>query len=135
MPAKDRYHDTVVRALQKDGWIIEAEQVIVIIENRWLWIDIGVIKADENRSVLVEVKGFQNMPSPVEYLASAVGKYVLYRAVLDFLQIETQLYMAVPVEAFNGILSEEIGQQVIQRANIHLVVFDPYEEAIAQWIT
>jgi hypothetical protein len=25
MPAKDKYHDTVIRALQKDGWIIEQE--------------------------------------------------------------------------------------------------------------
>jgi hypothetical protein len=27
MPAKDRYHDTVVRALRKDGWTILGEQV------------------------------------------------------------------------------------------------------------
>lgn len=74
------------------------------------------------------------MPSPIDYLAAAVGKYVLYQAVLDFLQIETQLYMAVPVDAYFGILSEEIGLQVIQKAAIRLMVFDPNQEVIVQWM-
>ena len=34
--------------------------------------------------VLIEVKGFESMASPVDYLAAAVGQYVLYRAALDF---------------------------------------------------
>ncbi len=33
------------------------------------------------------------MPSPVEHLAGAVGKYALYRAALDYLKIHTLLYM------------------------------------------
>jgi hypothetical protein len=31
MPAKDRYHAVVVRALIKDGWTITDEQVAVIL--------------------------------------------------------------------------------------------------------
>lgn len=135
MPAKDRYHDTVVRSLEKDGWIIEAQQVLVTLEGRWLWIDMQAVKTVENRSILVEVKGFQNMASPVDYLAAAVGKYVLYRAVLDYLEIETQLYMAVPIDAYYGILSEEIGLQVVQRTQIHLMTFDPDQEAVVKWIS
>jgi hypothetical protein len=30
MPAKDRYHDTVVHALQNDGWTILGEQVALL---------------------------------------------------------------------------------------------------------
>ncbi len=31
MPAKDFYHDTVIHALNKDGWTITREQVSFII--------------------------------------------------------------------------------------------------------
>ena len=41
MPAKDRYHDTVVRALQKDGWTILDEQVGLFVPSRRLWEEIG----------------------------------------------------------------------------------------------
>jgi len=135
VPAKDRYHDVVVRTLRKEGWTIEDEQVTVILENRWLWIDIEATKSDENLVILVEVKGFQNMCSPVDYLAAVIGKYVLYRAVLEYAETEAKLYMAVPIEAYNGILSEKIGQQVVNRENIQLIVFDPVQEVILQWTT
>jgi hypothetical protein len=71
VPAKDHYHDTVISSLEKDGWIIEAEKVRLEVENRWLWLDMQAAKSDENRVILIEVKGFQNMTSPVDYLAAA----------------------------------------------------------------
>lgn len=80
MPAKDRYHDVVVRALEKDGWSVTDEQLLVVMDERRLWIDIRATKEMEQRVVRVEVKGFENMPSPVDYLADAIGKYVLYQA-------------------------------------------------------
>jgi hypothetical protein len=76
LPAKDRYHDVVVRALIKAGWTITAEQIVIILAERRLWIDIQAVKASESRAILVEVKGFENRPSPVESLVEAVGKYV-----------------------------------------------------------
>ncbi len=74
------------------------------------------------------------MLSPVDYLADAVGKYVLYRATLDYLEIDLPLYMAVPTAAFEGILSEKIGQQTMQKAAVRLIVFDPKTEEIVRWI-
>jgi XisH protein len=80
VPARDRYHDTVVRALTKDGWTVTAQQVAVAVPGRRLWIDLRATKARDSLVVLIEVKGFEMMPSPVDYLAAAVGQYVLYRA-------------------------------------------------------
>ncbi len=134
MPVKDRYHDTVVRALSKDGWTVTGEQVRLRILGRRLWVDIRAVKADKSVSILVEVKGFENAPSPVEYLASAVGKYVLYASILNDLKSDERLYLAVPELAYNGILSEKIGQSVINRAEIRLIVFDPEGEEIVKWI-
>jgi hypothetical protein len=58
MPAKDRYHDAVERALQKDGWTILREQVELIVPPRRLWIDLRAAEAC-TLVILVEVKGFE----------------------------------------------------------------------------
>ncbi len=134
MPAKDRYHDTVIRALQKSGWTLITEQVAIIVEDRRLWIDIRASKQTENMAILIEVKGFERMPSPIEYLANATGKYAMYRAALDYLRIDLPLYMAVPDAAYRGILSEEIGKQTLKHNKVRLIVFDPEREEIVTWI-
>lgn len=130
MPAKDRYHDAVVRALVKNGWTITTEQMLVRFVERRLWIDIQAAKASEQLVIVVEVKGFESMPSPVDYLADAVGKYVIYLCALDYARLDARLYMVVPIVAYEGILNEEIGRRAIRKANIDIMVFDPEREAV-----
>jgi hypothetical protein len=74
LPAKDRYHDTVKRALIKAGWTINSEQVRLKIGSRNLWIDIQASKSEHPFVILVEVKGFENSPSSVEELSNAIGQ-------------------------------------------------------------
>ena len=134
MPAKDRYHDVVVRALQKDGWTIIAEQIALSMPARRLWIDIRAQKEAQNALILVEVKGFETLASAVAYLADAIGQCVLYQAILEYVGITNPLYMAVPAAAFAGILGEEIGRQAIRKAQIRVIVFDAEQEEIVRWI-
>ncbi len=134
MPAKDRYHDVVVRALQKDGWTIIGEQVEVIIPERRLWLDIRATKDDRRSSILIEVKGFEKMRSPVSYLADAIGQCVVYQGALDYIGITDPLYMAVPSRAITGILGEEIGKKAVHHAHVGLLVFDPLREEVTKWM-
>lgn len=134
MPAKDRYHDVVKHALTKAGWVIDTEQLAIIIENRRLWIDLRASKSDQQMIILVEVKGFENMASPVEYLADTAGQHELYRSVLDYLIVDLPLYLAVPESAYNGILAEAVGQLLLGRIGARLIVFDPEREEVVQWI-
>ena len=134
MPAKDRYHDTVVRALRKAGWTITAEQFLIVVEERNLWIDIHAEKESERLAILVEVKGFENAPSPVESLANAAGKYTLYLVALEYIENPLPLYLAISTAEYNGILSEAIGKQTLRRIGIRLIVFDSDAEEIVQWI-
>lgn len=97
-------------------------------------IDIRAAKARGDVSILIEVKGFENTPSLVEYLASVVGQYILYQTVLEYTKTAVPLYLAVPKEAYSGVLNELIGQQVIARANVHLMIFDPVQEEVLLWI-
>jgi len=132
VPAKDHYHDTVARALIKDGWIISGEQVFIKLPERRLWIDLEAANADSR--ILVEVKSYVRIQSPVESLAASVGKYIIYRSSLDRLRDNRSLYLAIPENAFKGIFSETLGQLVIQRAKISLLVYDPSKEEIMRWI-
>jgi hypothetical protein len=133
VPAKDFYHETVKRALIKDGWAIDDEQVRLKIGSRNLWIDLQASQADGSLAVLIEVKGFENSPSSVDELSDAVGQYMMYSVVLAARQIPTPLYLAVPVAAYQKIWSESLGQEIIQRLGIKLLVFDPTEKVIARW--
>ena len=94
MPAKDKYHDVVVNALKKDNWTINREQILLAVDNRNMWVDIQASKADATQVILVEVKGFEYIPSPIAYLQSVVGQYMVYKTVLDYLGIDYPLYLA-----------------------------------------
>lgn len=134
MPAKDRYHDVVVRALRKAGWRILEEQVALSMPTRRVWIDIRASRGADNVAILVEVKGFERLASPVAYLAEVIGQCVLYQAILDYAEVNDALHLAVPAAALTGILGEEIGRQAIQRAQVRVILFDPVQEEIIGWI-
>lgn len=66
MPAKDRYHDAVVRALIKAGWRVTDEQVTLAFGQRFLWVDIQAESRLRGVAILVEVKQIEDAASPVD---------------------------------------------------------------------
>lgn len=132
MPAKDRYHDRLKNALIKDQWRITDEQVKLKMGERRLWIDLEAEHQTERTLILVEVKEMVS-PSQVDDLANSVGQYLMYRVALENKNIQIPLYMAVSTTTLRGILSEEIGQLMIERFQISLIIFDPDSEVITEW--
>ncbi len=131
---KDFYHEVVVQALTVDGWQVSPKQYRLILPERWLYIDILAIHPIDGTQILVEFKGFEKMPSPVDYLESAVGQYEVYRSILSSQNSSIPLYMAVPQSAFDGIFKESIGKIVLAEIRIQLIVFDPNTQEIVEWI-
>ncbi len=139
MPARDRYHDIVVRCLTKAGWsIIKEQYAVVVAENeenfRRLFIDIAA-QSQTAQIVLIEVKALE--PSPVHQFMLLVGQYVVYRTALDYLGDTTPLYVAISEADYEIMIEQPLGQDVIRdrlTAPIHFVVFDPIEEEIVRWI-
>jgi hypothetical protein len=134
LPAPDHYHDTVKNALTKDGWRIVGEQIFVKYEDRHIWLDIKAERSSDEQVAVFEVKGCENVASPVDALESALGQYVLYQAILEELEIAVPLFLAVPVEAFNKFLSRPFSQVGLRKANVKLLVFDPIKEEVERWI-
>lgn len=71
-----------------------------------LWIDLEAENSNANRVILIEVKSFNDSESVSEALANAIGKYIMYRVALNNAAISTPLFLAVPLSAYNSILSE-----------------------------
>lgn len=137
MPRKDIYHDTVKNALIKDGWKITHDPLTLSFGDKDIYIDVGAeqpIGAEKDgRKIAVEVKSFIGK-SDVDDLEKAIGQYVVYQDVLFETEPERMLYMAVPQVVFEGILSGRLGQLIIKRQKLKLIVFNPSKEAILQWI-
>ncbi len=138
MPAKDIYHDTVKNTLIKDGWTITDDPLILSIGKKDLFIDLGAEKLiaaeKDNQKIAVEIKSFIGH-SQVNDLENALGQYVLYYEVLLSKQEQRVLYLAIKKSAYQEIFEEPIGQILLKRKIINLVVFDEKKEVILQWIS
>jgi hypothetical protein len=131
VPAKDRYHDAVRRALQKDGWQIVAEQLVFIGKERNIVIDLRAVKEGE-QAVLIEVKSF--LGSALEALANALGKLLIYRYILAEIGEETPLWIAIPDHAYNDIGQQDIWLAMQQQTAMNVLVFSAEREEIMRWM-
>ena len=138
MPAKDIYHDTVRTALEKDGWEITNDPLVIRWGKRDLYIDLGaekLIAAErDNQKIAIEIKSFVSK-SPIDDLEKALGQYILYYDLLIKLQPERLLYLAIHQEAYVEVFEDPIGQVLLENKRIKLLVFDALEEVILKWIS
>ncbi len=88
----------------------------------------------QGRKIAVEIKSFLD-PSPVSELEKALGQYDLYSLIMEDEAPERVLYLALSNIIFEGFFSEEIGQRVLRKKNLRLIIFDPDTQEITQWIT
>lgn len=137
MPAKDIYHNNVRTALEKDGWTITKDPLTLEIGGRSLFVDLGAEKIfaaeKQGRKIAVEVKSFL-AASPVHDLEEALGQYIVYEDILEVSEPERNIYLAVREEVYLDIFSEPIGQLLLRKKRLKLIVFDSSKEIIVRWI-
>lgn len=137
MPAKDLYHDTVKIALIEDGWMITHDPLKLEVGKKDLYVDLGaerLVAAEKaGQKIAVEVKSFLGR-SDVDDLAKALGQYVLYYSVLSEQEPERTLYLAIRSQVFENLFEEPIGQLLIRRERLKLLVFDVVTQRILKWI-
>jgi hypothetical protein len=137
MPARDIYHSQVKNALIKDGWTITHDPLKLEIGSKDLFVDLGaeqLIAAErEQRKIAVEIKSFVGK-SDVEDLEKALGQFVLYHDILDEVEPDRVLYLAIRRPVFEDIFEEPIGNILLKNGRVRLIVFDQYAEEIVKWI-
>ncbi|MBE9042717.1 XisH family protein [Oscillatoriales cyanobacterium LEGE 11467] len=137
MPARDVYHDAVKQALIQDGWTITDDPLHLKWGRKDMYIDLGASQLlaaqKEERKIAVEVKTFRGR-SELDDLEKALGQYVLYFDVLGELQPERLLYLALPIWVYESLFEEPLGQLLLRKKRLRLIVFEPTQELIEQWI-
>jgi hypothetical protein len=81
----------------------------------------------------VEIKTFQGI-SDVRELEEALGQYLIYETFLQRYQPDRVLYLALTREPHERLFDETLGQTIMERFQLKLLVFEPSEEAISLWI-
>jgi XisH protein len=139
VPARNIYHDAVIRALTSDGWTITHDPLTLSYGGKDLFVDLGAerlaIAAEKSgQRIAVEIQSFLNR-SPVRDLQEAVGQFEIYRAILAETEPGRLLYLAVPRRVAEGLLAERFGQLIVMRLRLRVLVFDEQQEKVVQWIS
>lgn len=136
MPAKDIYHDTVKKALIKDGWTITHDPLRLRWGTDLLYVDLGAERlltaTKKDEKIAVEVKSFVS-PSNITSLESALGQYILYQNIIEEIEPDRILYLAVHEEIFLTVFEESLGRMIIDKNHLKLLIFDRTEEVIVKW--
>jgi hypothetical protein len=102
-----------------------------------LFADLGVerVLAAERgtEKIAVEIKSFVGQ-SPVSEFHKALGQYENYRLSLEELDPTRAVWLAIPDKAWNDFFQRPFIQKAINRHQIELIIFNPDNETIIQWI-
>jgi hypothetical protein len=138
MPRYDVYHEPVKRALLKDGWTITDDPYVIAYKGLRLYVDLGaekLIAAQKlEQKIVVEVKVF-GTPSPVTELERAIGQYSIYRTLLERISPERALWLAVAQDIYEDFFRQPAVQDIVSAHTIRVLVFDPTQEEIVEWIS
>ncbi|MFY7831307.1 MAG: XisH family protein, partial [Pseudanabaena sp.] len=125
MPARDSIHETVKEAVIKDGWEITDDPYVISYGDRFLFVDLGasgfIGLQQGNKQIAIEIKQFRGQ-SQVNDLEQAIGQYSLYRILLNQIDPERDLYLAISEATYNDIFDEPIGKLAIAEIPLKLVI-------------
>lgn len=137
MPARDAIHETVKEAVIKDGWEVTDDPYVISYGDRFLFVDLGASNfigvRQGSKQIAIEIKQFRGQ-SQVTDLEQAIGQYSLYRILLNQIDPERDLYLAISETTYNDIFDEPIGKLAIAEISLKLVIVDVNNKEITQWI-
>ncbi len=134
--AKDTFHESVKRALQKEQWVITADPLRFQFGNVNFQVDLGaekLVAAERGgEQIAVEIKSFLN-PSVITDFYAALGQFLSYRLALASIEPNRKLYLAVPFDVYETFFQYEFTQTAVQQYQVLLIVYHPRNEVIVQW--
>ncbi len=137
MARKDFYHDAVRRALEKDGWNITDDPLLVPAGKRELKIDLGaeqLLGAERgDEKIAVEIKSFLNL-SHLHDFYEALGQFKFYWYALQKFEPTRKLFLAVSTDTYQNFFDESFVREVVEAESLHIIVFNPLDDTIDSWI-
>jgi hypothetical protein len=123
MSRRDDLHFPLRRTLEKNGWIITSDPLILVLGQTLLKADLGAEKLftaeKEGRKIAVEIKDF-DASSVISELEKTMGQLQLYQWALEEQEPERQLFLAISQAVYIKHFQKPIFQIAIQRSKINL---------------
>jgi XisH protein len=111
MSARDRFHNSVRHALEKDGWTITDDPLRFNFADASVLLDLGAERliglSRNNEHIAVEIKGASG-PSRMSDFHATLGQYQNDQAALELRQPDRVLYLAVPQSLFKTFYQNEL---------------------------
>lgn len=137
MSARDKFHEIVKIALQKDKWIITHDPYPLQAGNFDLAIDLGaekVVAAEkDDQKIAVEIKSFLGA-SKISQFYSAYGQFLTYRFALNKQEPDRILYLAIDNDIYEKFFLTSFIKNIVEENKVYLVIYDVENEIIEQWI-
>jgi hypothetical protein len=137
MSRKDRFHEAVKHALEKEGWTITHDPLRLNIGNLRLEVDLGAEKLiaaqKDNRKIAVEVKSFLKTSKITDFY-HAFGQFFPYKVALQRLEPDRKIYLAVPDSIYEELFGEVLIQDLLAQYPVDLIVYTSDTEEIQLWI-
>ena len=135
MPAQDTCQPEVIRALQKDGWTVAEKGPTISVGRRRAFIDLQAarkVNGSREQIILLEVKCFPDKESTTEALYTAIGQYLIYRAMLIELGQILPLFLIVPEDMMSQVF-DLAAQRVVQESRINMAIVNLELEEVVEW--
>lgn len=137
MSRRDKIHEAVVEALEKELWIIFANALTIRTGGVNLEIDLGARKTvfaqREDKEIAVEVKTF-GKKSKINEFHGTVGQYVNYRGALKDEEMEMDLYLAISEETWTILSTTQFYINRLRENNIKLIIVNVHQKRTVLWI-
>lgn len=133
--AKDRFHNAVKTALEKEGWTITADPYQVSVGDVDFEIDLAAEMLAAERAgekIAVEIKSFIGRSNVSEF-HTALGQFLNYQFALEEFDPQRKLYLAIPDSVYQSFFQRRFTRSVVERTRINLLVYNEKQELIVQW--
>jgi XisH protein len=135
--ARDIFHQNVREALEKEGWLITHDPLILQAGERKVRVDLAaerlILAERGTERIAVEIKSFLD-DSVLNDFQKALGQSILYIFALEKNGSDRDLITALPIDAYEELLNDPFYLELSQREGIKYLVFDPIENIIFKWI-
>ncbi|NEQ79543.1 MAG: fatty-acid oxidation protein subunit alpha [Moorea sp. SIO2I5] len=134
--AKDRFHNAVRTALEKENWVITADPYQLSVGEVDFEIDLAaeLIAAERaGEKIAVEIKSFISR-SLVSDFHTALGQCINYQFALNEVDPQRNLYLAIPETIYQSFFQRRFVRSVIDKTQINLLIYDQTQEVIRQWL-
>ena len=136
MSARDKFHQIVVTAIEKDGWTITHDPYPLQAGSFDLAIDLGAEKiiaaTKKGKKIAIEIKSFLGA-SKISEFYGALGQFITYRAALKIQESDRILYLAISSDIYEKFFRTIFIQDLIRQNKLNLIIYNIKEQIIEAW--